>query len=342
MAQHALDGVGLAYPRVIGLPLLYAAGVEASERANLPRWNGQPGHYEIWFFVIFHPTERQAWWLRFTTFSPRQGGSNLAIVWAAAFGGARPVVARTVAHADDSYRAAVDRFDVEIGSSRLWHGGARGESHGLAWDLSFAPAPAPHESEPLLLRSLPLPVHVAHVHQRVQFRGSVTVDGSIVALDGAPGVQKHIWGHRRVESLAWLYCPDFEGEPAAMLEATSVALRAGRPPQLTFFSTAQGGAPHRRGGLWSAVRSRVVKTGPYELTFFGRDIEARAWAEPETLVGYTYRDPAGWDVYVAQSDVASCDARIDGRRLRNRGRAALEFHGLEPLPSIEYLPWQSV
>src|SRR5262249_188205 len=60
--------------------------MDASERANLPRWRGQPGFYEIWFFVIFHPTAPRAWWLRFTTFAPTVG-TPLAIRWAAVLEG---------------------------------------------------------------------------------------------------------------------------------------------------------------------------------------------------------------------------------------------------------------
>lgn len=63
-----------------------------------------------------------------------------------------------------------------------------------------------------------------------------------------------------------------------------------------------------------------------------------------------YRDPAGWDVHVAQSDLASCEVEVRSRRhpLAPWGRpvrltatraAAIEFHAPAPLPGVRYLPW---
>ena len=95
---------------------------------------------------------------------------------------------------------------------------------------------------------------------------------------------------------------------------------------------------------------------PGELVFRGasatRAVRARAWCDLRTLVGYVYRDPAGWDVHVAQSDVASCEVELVTRahplaRWRPAGRlssphaAALEFHAPEPLPGVRYIPWDA-
>jgi len=81
-----------------------------------------------------------------------------------------------------------------------------------------------------------------------------------------------------------------------------------------------------------------------------RALDARAWCDPRTLAGWAYRDPAGWDVHVAQSDVASCEMEIRARphvlagwrriaRLVAKETAAIEFHQPAPLPGVRYLPW---
>jgi hypothetical protein len=80
-------------------------------------------------------------------------------------------------------------------------------------------------------------------------------------------------------------------------------------------------------------------------------VVATATCDPATLVGYVYRDPSGFDVYVAQSDVATCEAAWCDRRHRlarwneprhARGaRAAIEFHERTPLPGVRYVPWDA-
>jgi hypothetical protein len=55
-------------------------------------------------------------------------------------------------------------------------------------------------------------------------------------------------------------------------------------------------------------------------------------------------------VYVAQSDVASCEVELrtrphplaawsPPRRLSARRATAIEFHGRDPLPGVGYVPW---
>ena len=63
---------------------------------------------------------------------------------------------------------------------------------------------------------------------------------------------------------------------------------------------------------------------------FGR---LKARADRESFAGYCYRDPAGHDLYVAQSDLA------DYEWAGGQGRAALELHLPYPLPEQSYLPW---
>jgi hypothetical protein len=335
-----------------------------SERANQPRWNGRPGFFEIWFLVVFDPSARRAWWLRYTTFAPapEQASAARATLWAAAFSlDTPPVVAKGIFPAT-AYFADQERFGVHIGPAVLTNGTCRGEvrsnGHAITWDLRFAPAEHAAEHGPWLLRHLPLPTRVAHANSDISCQGWVSVDGRRVALDGARATQKHIWGTRRVEELFWLYCPQFAGEPGARFEATSVRLRRRRLlPRLAPIRLRSRERTFDWSGLVSVFRNRVVPAGlgrvEVRAVSATRALVGSAWCEPRSLVGYVYRDPAGWDVYVAQSDVASCALERFERphplaawrpagRLTAEHCAALEFHAPEPLPGVSYLAWDAV
>jgi hypothetical protein len=328
--------------------------------ANEPRWRGQPGFFEIWFLVAFAPETQRAWWLRYTTFAPRQGAAR-ATVWAAAFDAHAPEAAIAVKSILPIARydaGAPGRFAVRIGDAELTGESARGAiaagNHSVAWDLRFPPSAGAVRRLPRLLHHLPLPTRVAHANDRLACTGTVTVDGVAHTLFGAPGVQKHIWGTRRVEELFWLYCPMLAEDPEARLEATAVRLRRQSPSVVSLFLRTSDGV-HDLGTLHALLQNRVETPEIGRLAFEGTtataSVRVKAWADTRTLAGWDYRDPAGWDVHVAQSDVASCAVELrtrphpfaawgPPRLLTCRHAAAIEFHAPEPLPGLRYLGWE--
>lgn len=336
----------------------------SSERANLPRWKGQPGFFEIWFLVVLDLNGERAWWLRYTLFTPAPGapGEPRATVWAAAFDSASPTptVALKSLHPLSEFSAGTpERFGIRIGDSELGpgrcHGRVASGGHAIDWDLRFSPeASSAVRRAPRGTDLLPLTTHVAHAYDDIAFTGTVTVDGRRYDVKGAPGLQKHLWGHRRLEELTWLYVPVFNEDPKASLEALSVLpRRSGFGPRLTpiYLRTArQEHAFHEVPGLFF-TRMEVPRAGElrFEATSATACMKGRAWCEPKTLAGYVYRDPEGWDVHVAQSDVATCEVELftrphpfaawrpDGRLTSAVG--ALEFHAPEPFEGVRYLGW---
>jgi hypothetical protein len=332
--------------------------------ANQPRWRGRPGFFEIWFLVVFAPAAQRAWWLRYTTFAPRHGAAR-GTLWAAAFDahGAAPVLAMKSILPIARYDAGdAGRFAIRLGDAELTEETARGAvtagGHTIAWDLRFPPSAGEVRRLPWLLHHLPLPTRVAHANDRLSCTGTVTVDGVAHRLADAPGVQKHIWGTRRLEELFWLYCPAFAEDPEARLEATAVRLRrrlAGRPsPPVTSICLRTHDGAHDLGTLLALPRNRVEIPDIGRLAFAGTSatssVRVKAWAEARTLAAWDYRDPAGWDVHVAQSDVASCAVELrtrphpfatwgPPRTLTCRHAAAIEFHAPEPIPGVRYLGW---
>lgn len=338
--------------------------VASSEAANRVRWDGRPGFFEIWFVVVFDPAAPRAWWLRWTTFAPAPGspGTPRATLWVAAFDAraATPVrAAKRILPPAARDANPNGRFRVRIGDAELRVDGTRGAiplgGGELAWDLRWTPAPAAARHAPALLSALPLPTRVAHVHDGARADGWVALDGAGVALHGAPVVQKHLWGTRRVEELFWLHCPRLDGDAPGRIEATAVRLRrgGGLPPLVTL-RAAVGTKVLAHTGLAAVPRNRCERLGPTTLRWraagLRHRIVATATCDPATLAGWVYRDPSGFDLHVAQSDVASCTLDVETRphplaawrhasRLTCRESAALEFHAPEPLPGVAYVPW---
>lgn len=301
------------------------------------RWRGQPGFFEIWFLVVFVPARRRAWWLRYTTRAPAVGAAR-ATLWAAAFAADTPPRVGKSIHPITTYAALPDG-GARIGDARVGPGFARGRVGDVAWDVAWEGAPP--SQGPAWLHRLPAPTRAEHLASGATARGWAARGGMRDELADAHVVAKHLWGVRRVEELHWVWSP--------ALEATAVRLRADHGPRLATVRCDGVGwdAP------WQVLRSRVVADGPgalrVEASSATRRLRAVARCDPATLAAWVYRDPAGWDAYVAQSDVAACDIEVQARAhplaawgpvvRRRDGQAAVEFHGREPLPGVRYLGW---
>ncbi|XXF77238.1 hypothetical protein P2318_29920 [Myxococcaceae bacterium GXIMD 01537] len=333
-----------------------------SERANLPRWKNKPGFFEIWFLVVLDLSGDRAWWLRYTLFHPAPGapGEPRATLWAAAFdrGSSTPTVALKAIHPLSAFDAGTPgRFGIRIGDAELapgrCHGRVASGGHSIGWDLRFTPDAAHAvRREPRGAGLLPLATHVLHAHDDITFTGTLTVDGERHEVRGAPGLQKHLWGTRRIEELTWLYVPRFREDPEARLEALTVCPKQGGPRlSPIYFRDAKTRATfHEMPGL---LLTRVEVPHRNEFLFRANSptvsLRGRAWCDPRTLAGYAYRDPKGWDVHVAQSDVAECEVEVATRphplarwspaRRLTSAIGALEFHAPQPLEGIRYLGW---
>lgn len=329
-----------------------------------PWWDGRKGAFEIWFLVVFAPAGGRAWWLRYTTFAPAASvpGAARATLWGAAFAAGRPSVAlKTIAPhplvADGGLGAPWARIGGASLSDTRATGGIERGGHSLSWDLRVEPACRAAAAVPRLLERIPAPTRAAPASPEIICTGWVELDGRRTWLERAWGVRRHLWGTRRVEELVWLACPRFPDDPTVRLEATAVRPRAGYPPRLVPMRFHARGVDQPGTRLRDMlVRNRVEVLAPSRLRFVHASATHRLVAEgrcdPCTLVGYVYRDPAGWDVYVAQSDVASCSVEMTTRPRRRAawepaGRwsvehaAAIEFHGLAPLPGVSYLEWDA-
>jgi hypothetical protein len=244
---------------------------------------------------------------------------------------------------------------VRAAAAALAHGRCAGsvdtEVGPLTWDLELRGGEQVARG-PRWLDRIPTPTHVAHL------RSEATVGGTVALGEGpstplhAVGALKHLWGTRRVEDLYWVYCPRLETGGA--FEATSVRVRAGRGPRVTPVFLRAGAKDRRWWRFPGILRHRVEPDGPGRLRIRARSTLARldavATCDPRTLAGYVYRDPSGFDVHVAQSDVATCEIMLRtrlhplarwGAPQRLVGCAAVEFHHPAPLANVRYIGWDA-
>ncbi len=339
--------------------------MEPSEQVNLPTWQGEPGHFEIWFVVAIDLEAARATWVRYTTFSPVDGPARAA-VWAADFDAKRsaPAIWAKSTHGIDAYSAAADRFRVRIGDSEIRHGACTGRvasaGHSLAWDLSFAVGSAPVRRTPAVLEQVRLATTSVHACVDAPATGWIEIDGQRRELVRGKAVQMHLFGTRRVDNLSWIWAPALAAEQAS-LEVISAQTRravAGVPaPHMTSLFLRHGDELEDLTQLPDALlpTSSSPAPGVLEVSFTGlrRALRVRAYAAPEAYAGWVYRHPsteAGRDLHVAQSDIASCVVESFRRRhplgrwhpdarLLSRQRAAVELHGYSPIEGIRYVGW---
>lgn len=196
---------------------------------------------EVWYTVVSHPDEPVAFWHRYTLVSTDDGDE--ARVWGAL----------TDAREDGAHVFRTEQYDLEaidlepapfalgIGEGNLLRSDAAvGSLEGLEWSFEHTPDDltfSPIRDEELMLQaaeSMGTGVHWS-ANQSVAMHGEVTVDGTTIAFDGAPGHQGHTAGPNAPTDWAWVHCNDFDGaatassgggdasgEPAVALEALSL------------------------------------------------------------------------------------------------------------------------
>jgi hypothetical protein len=296
---------------------------QGTEPDNACVWQGQPGHYEVWYLTFNHRPSRTGFWIRYTMEAPCSGrGDPHAQLWFAHFDAADPrrnfALHRKLPIA--SMRARAAPFEVRIGDATLTHGSARGSlegaGHAARWDLGWTPARRTHLFLPgFLHRSPRVSTKVLSPNLDVALHGRVEVDGRALALEAERGGQTHLWGRKHANAWAWGHCNAFEGRPGTALEALTVRARPLAPP-LTFLTLVLDGEALRVPGPADLVLARGrMGTARYEFGARASDvrIEGGYSCRPEDMVVAEYADPDGEPSYCANTEVADLWLRVHRR-----------------------------
>jgi len=307
-------------------------------------WIDQRPWFEIWFAVVIDEHKRRAAWIRQTLFIPKQGDGR-ATVWGAWFDADAPTPARARKRilAPSAVRGGTGDVLVHHDDCALGRAGASGHAGDLTWKLAWTGGKT---EAPPLPSWLPAPTHAKPILHDADATGEVTLgDGTVHALRGRALVV-HLYGKRRVPTLQWIWAP-WLGDASLEMSAASLQDRF----SLGFAELRVDGPRPFRGRPASAAHPSGLVTatiaGPQRL------VHARAWAEPEAMVGYVYRDTDGRDLMVAQSDSGSAQLEVWTRKLpgapwhlaedqRSAGGVAVEIHQHAPLPGVTYLGWDGL
>jgi hypothetical protein len=294
-------------------------------RENIMRWNGGPGHYEVWYATLAHPSTETGFWIRYTMESPLPGhGEPYAQLWFARFDGRDP--RRTFGinqkRPIGELVATSEPFSVRIGANELTGGSARGAlrggGHEVSWDLRWRPSERLHRMfMSLAYKGTWAPTQAVTPNQNVAAEGEIVVDGERYVLEGAPLGQTHLWGRKHGYAWAWSHCNAFEGDRGASLETITARIRRGPIvlPPLTLITLYLDGDEPSVWDLrepWALPFTRsTYGTGRYHLrgeSLAGR-VEIEMTCRPEDMLLTEYVDPDGEAAFCHNTECA--DARVE-------------------------------
>jgi hypothetical protein len=326
--------------------------------ANSLRWDGRPGHYEVYYLTLTDQASGVGAWIRYTMSAPlpATGQAPSAALWFVTFDG-NGVHARKRVLAIEELRTRREPFELCIGDAILSDRGAAGGFEDVTWDLRWSPSVGSWRHVHPLAERLGLAQTVLELpHADLEIEGTITYAGERLELAGARGGQAHLWGAKHADAWAWVHCSDLRddsGEPApgAFVDAVSVRVRRGGR-EIGPFTPVVG---HLAGSDFCSVSPRRVLTNwsSYSLTGWrfeaidgARKLVAEVDAERDRLAGVTYHDPDGAPAYCYNTETASIRLHLYQRAPRvggwahaaawqAAGRAHFEYAQREPVPDQE-------
>jgi hypothetical protein len=162
-------------------------------RANVVRWRGQPGHYEVYYLTATDRATGTGIWIRYTMIAPLPAAAQppTCALWFAAMrpdADAGGIVARKATFAIDRMRSSAQPFELRVGDATLGEDRMAGGFDDVAWDLRWTPGVHEYTHVHPMLQRLGLAKTILELpHANLAIEGTVTVGGERLELSGARG-----------------------------------------------------------------------------------------------------------------------------------------------------------
>jgi hypothetical protein len=333
------------------------------ERWNALQWDGEPGHYEVYYVTLTDPGSGVGLWIRYTMVAPLPGTGEDATcsLWFLAMDPNDPAanVGEKVSFPVAAMQGGREPFELRIADSVLSDTGMTGsleqDGRRCEWDLRWAPSlPAYGHVHPLLRRGIAKTV-LFLPHPDLDISGTVAFGGRRLEIAGARGGQAHLWGSKHATRWAWAHCNDFTdaaGQPRreTFLDGVSVFVpRFGRElgPNTPVVGRFGGNDLRSTSPLVVLRNDSDFELEGWSFEAHGRGIRVRGsvTARREDLVGVTYHDPDGELAYCYNTEVADMHLDLFRRRgpftawrkfeeLKSERRAHFEYAQRTPLEDV--------
>lgn len=328
--------------------------------ANALRWDGTPGHYEVYYLSLTDPASGCGIWIRYTMNAPVDpaSGDATCALWFMAMDPAGGPLARKRRFPIAELRAQHSPFSLQIADAHLTDGGMAGAFDDVRWDLRWDPATRPYEPVHPLLRAARVAKTVLVLpHADVAVSGSVAFPGHELRLESARGGQAHLWGSKHARRWTWTHCCDLHGadgspRPETFVDGVSVFVERARreigpsTPVVGRFLGEDFASTSPVRVLRNSSRFDVT-SWRFEAAARTRRLVGSVRARREDLVGVTYEDPDGERAYCYNSEVGSMTLEVWDRRARGAagwhlrdtlvsdGRAHFEYAQRQPVEGLE-------
>lgn len=331
---------------------------------NALRWDGRPGHYEVYYVTLTDPESGVGVWIRYTMLAPLDPAAEpaTASLWVLAMDPRRDrpgTFGRKASFPVEQMRAVADPFVLTIADARLDDAGMAGAFDDVAWDLRWKPTDRGYRHVHRALERLGVAKTVLVLpHADLTIDGTITLGDERLEIAGARGGQAHLWGCKHANAWAWVHCNDFrrlDGSPApdTFIDGVSVFVpRFGREvgPSTPIVGRT-GGEDFTSTSLLRVVanESTFALTGWRFAAVDGdRRLVGEVDADRDQIAGVTYHDPDGDTAYCYNTETASMRLHVFERgnqvggwthitTLAAPGRAHFEYAQRTPLPDIELL-----
>ena len=316
------------------------------------------GHYESYFLRANHPTQAQAFWIRYTLFSPK-GHTDRAIgeIWAMFFDGEKnKVVAVQENIPFDDCTVFSEKVSLRLGKNILEKGTLSGSSslngHTIKWDLSYSGEEKPLLFFPERLYHTPLPKAKSLVTApNVKFKGTLSVDAETWDIDSWQGSENHNWGSKHTDEYAWGQVAGFDNDSNVFLECSTARIKLGPiwSPWMTLAVIRIEGKEYKFNSVGQAIKANGAYdynqdcfNWQFETHNADTKLKVNISGPSEQFIGLTYKNPPGGTHTCLNSKIASCELILTEKGhspkiFKTKHRAAFEVltddkhHGIKVL-----------